>query len=100
MKCHGTLERKEGENVVCYVLLEMMSQGSLFDFMEKNQKTRFGEQQILNMFRHVCEGVKVMHMMSPPRAHRDLKIENVLFNGQKFKLCDFGSVSTEIVDFK
>lgn len=33
-------------------------------------------------------------------THRDLKIENVLLENKKFKLCDFGSCSKEILNFK
>jgi serine/threonine protein kinase len=32
--------------------------------------------------------------MSPPIAHRDIKIENVLLSDSNFKLCDFGSCTT------
>ncbi len=38
-------------------------------------------------------------MHSKGIAHRDLKIENVLLENKKFKLCDFGSSSEEILDF-
>lgn len=44
-------------------------------------------------------GIKVMHSLKPPIAHRDIKIENVLINNGRFKLCDFGSCSLEYVDF-
>ena len=50
---------------------------------------------IFNFFR----GIKIMHSLKPPVAHRDIKIENVLINNGKFKLCDFGSCSSENVDF-
>ena len=36
--------------------------------------------------------------MKPPITHRDLKIENILLNQKRFKLCDFGSCSTDYVD--
>ena len=41
-----------------------------------------------------------MHSQNPPIAHRDIKIENVLYSNGKYKLCDFGSCSTSIVDFR
>ena len=99
MNCLGTKEEQEGDTMVIYILLELMDKGSLFDYMEKRQHNRFSEREIITIFRQVAEGIKVMHSMSPPLAHRDLKIENVLYDGMHFKLCDFGSVSSDTVNF-
>jgi serine/threonine protein kinase len=48
----------------------------------------------------VIAGVMHMHSQSPPIAHRDLKVENILLENKKFKLCDFGSSSTDILDYQ
>ena len=100
VKCFGVKKVKQENSDVFYCLLEYMSEGSLFDYMEKKQKERFDEPTCLRIFRQICDGIQVMHHMNPPLAHRDLKIENVLFDGKNFKLCDFGSVSSEYIDFK
>lgn len=47
--------------------------------------------------KEIVNGLLEMHQKGI--AHRDLKIENVLLENKKFKICDFGSSSTETVDF-
>lgn len=38
--------------------------------------------------------------MSPPIAHRDIKVENVLLHQKQFKLCDFGSCTRKVIDLR
>lgn len=47
----------------------------------------------------IVQGVKHMHGLGI--AHRDLKVENVLYHPekQKYKLCDFGSATSDILDY-
>jgi len=92
------VDNKDGCYYV-YVLLEFCADGSIFDLMAKYESSRLSEKQIIFIMREVCDGVKALHSMRPPIAHRDLKIENVLLNNKRFKLCDFGSCSTSVVDF-
>lgn len=44
----------------------------------------------------VCKGLQ--HMHSKGIAHRDIKVENILLNNKQFKLCDFGSASSQVLD--
>ncbi|WOL13966.1 AP2-associated protein kinase 1-like [Canna indica] len=68
---------------------------SLATMLENRGVGYFEEKKILLIFRDVCNAVYAMHSQSPPAAHRDLKAENILlgFDGA-WKLCDFGSTST------
>lgn len=68
---------------------------SLVTTLENRGAGFLEEKQILTIFRDVCNAVFAMHCQSPPIAHRDLKAENLLLGPDGlWKLCDFGSIST------
>lgn len=68
---------------------------SLVSVQESRGAGYFEEKQVLAIFRDVCNAVFAMHCQSPPIAHRDLKAENLLLGSDGlWKLCDFGSTST------
>ncbi|WOH14606.1 hypothetical protein DCAR_0934126 [Daucus carota subsp. sativus] len=68
---------------------------SLVNVLESRGAGYYEEKQILAIFRDVCNAVFAMHCQSPPIAHRDLKAENLLLGSDGlWKLCDFGSIST------
>lgn len=68
---------------------------SLVNVLESRGAGFFEEKQVLAIFRDVCNAVFAMHSQSPPIAHRDLKAENLLLGPDGlWKLCDFGSIST------
>ncbi|KAG2440961.1 hypothetical protein HXX76_003814 [Chlamydomonas incerta] len=65
-------------------LLEVMQRSSfvLDDFL------------VYEVFQDVVWAVAHMHKCNPPLAHRDLKAENVLKNGEgRWVICDFGSAT-------
>ena len=45
----------------------------------------------------VVYGVKFMHEKCI--AHRDIKVENILFQEGKYKLCDFGSATRSTLNY-
>lgn len=68
---------------------------SLVNVLESRGGAYFEEKQVLSIFRDVCNAVFAMHSQSLPIAHRDLKAENLLLGPDGlWKLCDFGSTST------
>lgn len=56
----------------------------------------FSVNKIIEIFTQVCDAVNFMHTQNPPISHRDLKVENILYNEGKYKLCDFGSATTRV----
>ena len=69
------------------------------DVLERND-WKLIEEQIIYIICDIARGLKVMHDHDPPIAHRDIKIENILQEEGAFKLADFGSCSTDTLDYK
>ena len=46
------------------------------------------EPQCKLIFKQIVEALKYMH--SKKKAHRDLKLDNILFDGETIKIIDFG----------
>ena len=78
------------------ILMELCTEGSLLDFIN-NSEDSISETIALKIIRDIANGLMGMHCQNPPIAHRDVKIENVLKFGNTFKLCDFGSCSTDVM---
>ncbi|KAH6789691.1 Protein kinase superfamily protein [Perilla frutescens var. frutescens] len=77
------------------LLLMEYCEKSLVNMLESRGAGYFEEKQVLTIFRDICSAVFAMHCQTPPIAHRDLKAENLLLGPDGlWKLCDFGSTST------
>lgn len=78
----------------CFLVMEYCEK-MMVDVLDGRGAGYYEEKQLLLMFRDVCNAVYAMHCQTPPVAHRDLKAENLLLGSDgQWKLCDFGSVST------
>jgi serine/threonine protein kinase len=66
---------RRGESVEHLVLMELATRGGLVQMMNARINAgRFVEREVLKIFSDVAQGVAAMHSMSPPVAHRDLKV--------------------------
>ncbi|KAL0464386.1 UNVERIFIED_CONTAM: putative serine/threonine-protein kinase DDB [Sesamum latifolium] len=83
-----------GRTKEAFLLMEYCEK-SLVNVLESRGAGFFEEKQVLTIFRDACNAVFAMHCQTPPIAHRDLKAENLLLGSDGlWKLCDFGSIST------
>ncbi|KAF9940127.1 hypothetical protein BGZ67_008306 [Mortierella alpina] len=92
--CMGKLE---GGGYEVLILMEYCGGGPVIDLMNRRLQHRLTEPEILKIFSNVCEAVAYMHYSDPPILHRDIKVENILLSGNDYKLCDFGSATTNIL---
>ncbi|CAN0049763.1 unnamed protein product, partial [Phaeothamnion confervicola] len=78
-----------------YILSEFCPRSVLGMLVEaKADGRRLAESQVLCIVRDALMAVLHLHSQSPPIAHRDLKVENLLVGSDgRVKLCDFGSCS-------
>mmetsp|Transcript_28161 Transcript_28161/g.20375 ORF Transcript_28161/g.20375 Transcript_28161/m.20375 type:complete len:85 (-) Transcript_28161:1076-1330(-) len=80
------------------ILCELCTQGTLVSYVEtkinntsKDIDQEFPESEILIILSDIILGVQHLHQNGI--THRDLKVENILYDGKSFKLADFGSAS-------
>ena len=84
---HGEGVRGEAQQPFQYILLELASNGSLFDYVAK--AGRFEEKFARHYFYQLLSGIGYLH--SAGFTHRDLKPENLLLDDYfNLKIADFG----------
>ena len=90
MFAHGTMRLKRDGCTEMVMVCELCDGGHLYDHYVK-MGGNIPEERLIDLFHQCCEGVSHLHSQQPPLAHRDVKIENFLLQGDTVKLCDFGS---------
>jgi AP2-associated kinase len=85
----------ESGTAVVYILMELCKEGTLINLLER-YNGQLTLPQLLFIFKEVCTGVAVLHDLGI--IHRDIKLENVLLSNKHFKLVDFGSCTSEVLN--
>ncbi|CAD8151669.1 unnamed protein product [Paramecium octaurelia] len=100
VKCYNGVIKfnKKLNQTIAYMVLELCEGGTLIDLLKRYNEKRLSEQQVLLVLKQLVQAIKYLHTQQPPITHRDLKVENVLLHNKVFKICDFGSASTEKID--
>ena len=96
VKCYGFYYEKDK----IIILIEYAEGGDLFNKIEnqknKNKNKYFKEEEIIDWFIEICEGIKYIH--SNNIIHRDLKPQNIFFNKDNhIKIGDFG-ISKQLIN--
>ena len=72
------------------IVMEYVSGGNLFQLLQ-DDKRKISNYQLMRIAKEVALGMNWLHSSQPPIIHRDLKLTNVLLDGDlTAKLCDFG----------
>ncbi|KAK6119769.1 hypothetical protein DH2020_046491 [Rehmannia glutinosa] len=90
MKCYGFW--LDYDNKTVNMITELFSSGSLRQYMKKLGGV--DSQTIKNWGRQILQGLNYLHTRNPCIIHRDLKCDNIFFDGE-IKIGDFG-LATEM----
>lgn len=71
-----------------YLVMEFVD-GEPLDALVR-RKGKLNEQEALDLFKGVFEAVAYLHSRNPPVIHRDIKPQNIIVQGKKAVLVDFG----------
>lgn len=69
-----------------YIILEYCKDGDLKQFIKKYSPLE--EKKAIEIFKQILNGFKGLHNVGA--MHRDFKPENVLVDGENYKICDLG----------
>lgn len=103
--------QKNKQSREALLLMEYYSGGHLLDRLNARNGQFLPAESLLRIFGQILLSLKPLHFHNPPVTHRDLKLENILFDGVcalisvsffslvrlfpfqdgKVRLCDFGS---------
>lgn len=101
VKFHGAVKRQLENAIEYFVLMDLCPGGSLADVIMKRSGRKIPEKQVVDIMLQCSVGIQYLHSQSPPIAHRDLKLENLLLGqDRKWKLVDFGSCTTRAQVYK
>ena len=103
VRMFASTARRAGRFEEHLLLLEYCSRGTLIRYCTPGPGGALPPPlditNLLEAFVGVCRGVSHLHSQSPPIAHRDLKLENVLVDDSgTCKICDFGSATTRTLN--
>jgi len=76
-----------------WLLCEFMAEGSLHQKHERRRRSRAApptEELLINQLQQVASGMDYLHALEPPVLHRDLKSPNILLQGDRLAIADFG----------
>jgi len=85
----GLIKKPDGRSKMAdYIVLDYAENCELFDYLYFPKKG-FGEKMARHLFKQLIEGIDACHKSGV--AHRDLKTENLMMNGEwTLKIADFG----------
>ncbi|PWA57727.1 mitogen-activated protein kinase kinase kinase 17 [Artemisia annua] len=78
----------EDDKVMCNLMMEYMSQGTIIDALKRRNCGRFDEMVISSYIRQVVEGLEYIHSCGV--VHCDIKGANLLVSENNVKIADFG----------
>lgn len=86
MRLHEVIDQRTQVHLV----MELCSGMPIFHHIKKLPESRYPEETCKVVFRQLALGIGYMH--SRNKAHRDLKLDNILYDSeiQKIKIIDFG----------
>jgi len=83
VECYDVIETDKS----WFMILEYCSGGELFDYIVKRQS--LSENEAVDFFKQILNGIEYCHQLGI--CHRDLKLENILIDGEgTIKIADFG----------